>query len=206
MMRCTYLADTERGSSGSPVFNSEWQMIALHHWGGPWIDGGDIGDPSSFEINEGIRISSIVRNLRKQMRGLPGFQQERLASALNAESTWANPSSTARNTSAPKSGASVEVAEDGTATWTVPLEVSVRIPALAGPPAPEQTVTPPQALQRPQNPAASLIGAAICQTSSPAFTCPFLSLARDWSATPPRYWTRCPAPTGLSLNTTISAS
>lgn len=31
-----YVADTEQGSSGSPVFNNEWQAIALHHWGGPW--------------------------------------------------------------------------------------------------------------------------------------------------------------------------
>jgi endonuclease G, mitochondrial len=140
-----YLADTERGSSGSPVFNSEWQMIALHHWGGPWIDGGDVGDPSSFEINEGIRISSIVRNLRTQMRNLPAIQQERLVSALNAEGTGASPSSTAYNTSAQQSGTSVKVAEDGTATWTVPLEVSVRIPALAGQqPAPEPNMTTPQ--------------------------------------------------------------
>ena len=31
-----YVADTEQGSSGSPVFNNEWEPIALHHWGGPW--------------------------------------------------------------------------------------------------------------------------------------------------------------------------
>ena len=30
-----YLADTEPGSSGSPVFNDQWQTVALHHWGGP---------------------------------------------------------------------------------------------------------------------------------------------------------------------------
>lgn len=139
-----YLADTERGSSGSPVFNSEWQMIALHHWGGPWIDGGVAGGPSSFEINEGIRISSIVRNLRTQRRNLPAFQQERLASALNAEGTGASPSSKAYKTPAHQSGASVEVAEDGTATWTVPLEVSVRIPTLARQPAPAPNTTTPQ--------------------------------------------------------------
>ena len=31
-----YVADTEQGSSGSPVFNNEWEPIALHHWGGPF--------------------------------------------------------------------------------------------------------------------------------------------------------------------------
>ena len=136
-----YLADTERGSSGSPVFNSEWQMIALHHWAGPWIDG---RGSSSFEINEGIRISSIVRNLRTQMRNLPAFQQQRLVSALNAEGAGAtNPKGAARTPT--NSNASFEVAEDGTATWTVPLEVSVRIPALAGSPASAPSVTAPQA-------------------------------------------------------------
>lgn len=140
-----YLADTERGSSGSPVFNSEWQMIALHHWGGPWIDGGDVGVPSSFEINEGIRISSIVRNLRTQMRNLPAVQQDRLASALNVEGNEESASKSTSKTLTTQAGASVEVTEDGTATWTVPLEVSVRIPALAGQPTPEPTVTMPKA-------------------------------------------------------------
>lgn len=140
-----YLADTEGGSSGSPVFNSEWQMIALHHWGGPWIEGREDGDRPSFEINEGIRISSIVRNLRTQMRSLSPIQQERLASALNAERAGADPSSTAHTPAAAQSSASVEVAEDGTATWTVPLEVSVRIPALGGQPAPEPTEAASQA-------------------------------------------------------------
>ncbi len=137
-----YLADTERGSSGSPVFNSEWQMIALHHWGGPWIDGRGGSDPSSFEINEGIRISSIVRDLRRQMHGLPAVQQERLAAALSAETTGAG---APRDTPAPKPGASMDISPDGTATWTLPLEVSVRIPALAGQPAPAPTVTVPPA-------------------------------------------------------------
>lgn len=138
-----YLADTERGSSGSPVFNSEWQMIALHHWGAPWIDGRGASDPSSVEINEGIRISSIVRELRAQMHNLPVSQQERLASALSAESTRATrPSSTARQAPQPRSN--VEVAEDGTATWTIPLEVSVRIPALASQPASGPIVPTPK--------------------------------------------------------------
>ena len=30
-----YHADTERGSSGSPVFNDQWEIVALHHPGVP---------------------------------------------------------------------------------------------------------------------------------------------------------------------------
>jgi len=46
-----YVADTEPGSSGAPVFNDEWQLVALHHASVPWGDG--------LLINEGIRISAI---------------------------------------------------------------------------------------------------------------------------------------------------
>jgi endonuclease G len=33
-----YLADTEQGSSGSPVFNDRWEVIALHHQAVPSLD------------------------------------------------------------------------------------------------------------------------------------------------------------------------
>lgn len=47
-----YTTDTEGGSSGSPVFNNEWQLCALHHAG--WKNEDDSA------TNEGIRISAIV--------------------------------------------------------------------------------------------------------------------------------------------------
>ena len=59
-----YLADTDRGSSGSPVFNNNWQVIALHHWGGPSpavLQG--MAAHADVEVNEGIRISAIVKDL-----------------------------------------------------------------------------------------------------------------------------------------------
>jgi endonuclease G len=33
-----YLTDTEPGSSGSPVYNDQWEVIALHHSGVPKVD------------------------------------------------------------------------------------------------------------------------------------------------------------------------
>lgn len=62
-MVAQYLTDTLPGSSGSPVFNDEWQLIALHHSGG-WIP-----EPSSASThfrNEGIRISAILERLKEK--------------------------------------------------------------------------------------------------------------------------------------------
>ncbi|MGB8315428.1 MAG: DNA/RNA non-specific endonuclease [Aestuariivirga sp.] len=65
-----YVADTEPGSSGSPVFNNEWQVIALHHWGGPSpMAIPALAPGASYEINEGVRISSIVKDLRLKAQG-----------------------------------------------------------------------------------------------------------------------------------------
>mmetsp|Transcript_2908 Transcript_2908/g.8752 ORF Transcript_2908/g.8752 Transcript_2908/m.8752 type:complete len:704 (-) Transcript_2908:116-2227(-) len=53
-----YRADTEPGSSGSPVFNDEWELVALHHAG--WKDR---RWGSSAATNEGVRIAAIVAHL-----------------------------------------------------------------------------------------------------------------------------------------------
>jgi len=56
-----YTADTEPGSSGSPVFSSSWELVALHHAGGEQID-------QVWKNNEGIRISAIIRYLENLLR------------------------------------------------------------------------------------------------------------------------------------------
>ena len=65
-----YEADTLRGSSGSPVFNKQWDLVALHHSGvfekdanGDYVlDDGEY----VYSANEGIRISKIVEFIKKQ--------------------------------------------------------------------------------------------------------------------------------------------
>jgi V8-like Glu-specific endopeptidase len=54
-----YTADTEPGSSGSPVFNNSWVLIALHHAGGDQ-------DPATGKWlnNEGMRLDKIVQDIR----------------------------------------------------------------------------------------------------------------------------------------------
>jgi V8-like Glu-specific endopeptidase len=52
-----YTTDTMRGSSGSPVFNDEWKVVAIHHAGGDLVTNKK-GD-TDF-LNEGILMSSIM--------------------------------------------------------------------------------------------------------------------------------------------------
>jgi V8-like Glu-specific endopeptidase len=65
-----YQTDTERGSSGSPVFNNEWKVIALHHAGKTEDEGGLVVDDKTGEkrgANEGILIKQIVQNIGKDI-------------------------------------------------------------------------------------------------------------------------------------------
>jgi hypothetical protein len=55
--RLTYLNDTHPGSSGSPCFNANWELVALHH----------SGDPAFRpQYNEGIPIAQIVNLLNQR--------------------------------------------------------------------------------------------------------------------------------------------
>ncbi|HEX5593799.1 MAG TPA: DNA/RNA non-specific endonuclease [Solirubrobacterales bacterium] len=54
-----YRTDTEPGSSGSPVFNDQWEFVALHHASVP-----SDAEPGKV-INEGIRVSQIIGRLRQ---------------------------------------------------------------------------------------------------------------------------------------------
>lgn len=62
--RVQYLTDTEPGSSGSPVFDKEWNVVALHHSGG-WLSEPGAADPArQFYRNEGILIDAVIAGLR----------------------------------------------------------------------------------------------------------------------------------------------
>ncbi len=108
-----YETDTEVGSSGSPVYNDTWDVIALHHYGQPFIAKLDAADAHEIPINanEGIRASSIHAELTAQLGALPAAQQPLLASAL---ALYKNPLSgaagkTPRGVPAPRASASPPV-------------------------------------------------------------------------------------------------
>ncbi len=59
--RVRYATNTEGGSSGSPCFDFDWNLVALHHY----------GDPSAFNVpphyNQGIPINKIRDRIRKKV-------------------------------------------------------------------------------------------------------------------------------------------
>ncbi|MCR5868225.1 DNA/RNA non-specific endonuclease [Aquincola sp. J276] len=71
-----YTTDTLPGSSGSPAFNKDWELVAVHHSGVPRMQGENIllkngnvwrpGVPDSdidWVANEGVRISKLHAHL-----------------------------------------------------------------------------------------------------------------------------------------------
>lgn len=58
--RIQYLTDTLKGSSGSPVFNSKWEVVALHHSGGMKQQYEPELPPGIKSRNEGIHINKII--------------------------------------------------------------------------------------------------------------------------------------------------
>lgn len=61
-----YRAPTQPGSSGSPVFNLDWELLAIHHAGHEHVSclNGKVG---SYQANEGIGIEAIRAELSKQI-------------------------------------------------------------------------------------------------------------------------------------------
>ncbi|WP_166822049.1 DNA/RNA non-specific endonuclease [Thalassoroseus pseudoceratinae] len=55
-----YYADTNRGSSGSPVVNDQWFPVALHHRSVP-----DYYNTCEYVANRGIRVSEIYKRLEQ---------------------------------------------------------------------------------------------------------------------------------------------
>jgi endonuclease G len=137
-----YIADTEPGSSGSPVFNNEWEPIALHHWGGPHLETKGIdGRLLRSEVNEGIRISAIVKTLRRGQSIADSRSRATVTEVLQlwdeSQRTGPVPPRAARENADAATGATTRHNNDGSISWIVPIEINVRAPLLA------PAVTPP---------------------------------------------------------------
>ena len=97
-----YEADTQPGSSGSPVFNDQWEVVALHHMGVPkknskgqflttdnkvWKKG-DNPERLAWVSNEGIRISKLTDFIEKAplQASMQALRQELLNPPLQDDS------------------------------------------------------------------------------------------------------------------------
>ncbi len=82
-----YYSSARVGSSGSPLFNERFEVIALHHWGAPtraaFTSQGVIGPKST---KEGIRISAIIKRINKEKNKL-GFRKRALIEKALKDST-----------------------------------------------------------------------------------------------------------------------
>lgn len=70
--RVHYLADTMPGSSGSPVLNNHWEVIALHHSGGahpPQKASADLQKllRGQYKFNEGIPMRAILPHIERYL-------------------------------------------------------------------------------------------------------------------------------------------
>ncbi len=137
-----YTTDTEPGSSGSPCFNDQWELIALHHSGvprmnkdkilkkdgAPWLS--DRDDPALIDwiANEGARVSAIVGALD----AAPLASQARDLRDAALDGPAPNPVEVARSSIAPSTvpsrtaGTSVG-AQPGSVSFSVPLTVTVSL-------------------------------------------------------------------------------
>lgn len=140
-----YTSDTEPGSSGSPVFSDLWEVVALHHSGVPKTDAagnliakdGTIWrqgmDPKklAWVANEGIRISSLIQDLKAKLNGLPNNARQLAEELLNKEAP--NPLEVKEEADQykpkpviyPDSNPSPNLQISGEATWTIPLQVKI---------------------------------------------------------------------------------
>ncbi len=145
-----YKTDTAPGSSGSPVFNDQWEIVGLHHSGVPRKDAngriltrdGSIWKQSMGEhkidwiANEGIRVSRLVNYIKNLP--LTDAQRRRLRTDLLEKDPPLQPlrdealpqtngqisASTAPHAAAYSSQPTIV---NGNAVWTMPLQVSIKL-------------------------------------------------------------------------------
>jgi endonuclease G len=116
-----YETDTEPGSSGSPVFNDQWEIVALHHAGLPAPEHGELGGI----VNEGIRISRLIAFLRGHEFSAA---EQAIVSRLFDERAVVPPAARAAGPARPVLTSTAATAEGmaQTVTLTVPFDIRLR--------------------------------------------------------------------------------
>ncbi|WP_427117197.1 DNA/RNA non-specific endonuclease [Pseudarthrobacter scleromae] len=151
-----YHTDTSPGSSGSPLFNNQWEVLGLHHSGVParnaagdilTVDG-TVWDSTQDELriqwvaNEGIRISSILAWLGANADGMTNEERALLEEALNPPPLPAGPPHPVEllhPVDGRQAPAQVQLPQpveqpvatvEGAVSLTIPLHITVRLGAV----------------------------------------------------------------------------
>ncbi|MEV7862889.1 endonuclease [Streptomyces hirsutus] len=144
-----YESDTREGSSGSAVFNDQWEVVALHHSAVPKTDAegrplsidGTVWRPEmgeqqlAWRANEGVRISRVLRALHEApLSGEAArLRDEVFTTGLTsspAESAPPMPSPNGKSTRPGADGSPAQAQEqmhatDGAAQFTIPLRITL---------------------------------------------------------------------------------
>jgi endonuclease G, mitochondrial len=139
-----YSTDTLGGSSGSPVYNNDWFVVALHHSGIPeqrngkiqTIEGEDFNPQTMDEArikwaaNEGIRASRIFQTLKQVLPTHPLLQP---LFTVTPESARIHGTTLDPLDSVPSLTRNVNLmSQDRLQTVTIPLQITLQINANGG--------------------------------------------------------------------------
>lgn len=146
-----YETDTAPGSSGSPVFNDQWEVVALHHAGVPRTDehgkplavDGSVWEPSmgeqrlDWKANEGVRISRVLGALRQVPMSGPAaaLREEIFAAGASLHTVEVSPPPPGRTngvghqslTGLVPDGAVQQPVPGGTVRLSVPLNITLSV-------------------------------------------------------------------------------
>lgn len=133
-----YQTDTVGGSSGSPAFNTTWDVVALHHksfprvvrrdgrdaWlardGRPWTE--SMGDAAvDWIANEGVRVSKIIEYLRQSAPDHP------LTRAVTSAGDAPVPGEALPGDDGPAGGVRLVRGRDGRIKVLVPVEIDLNM-------------------------------------------------------------------------------
>ena len=176
-----YVTDTEPGSSGSPVFNDQWEVVALHHSGVPrtrdgkliakdgsvWEEGMD-PDALDWVANEGVRVSRLVDSIQKLPLTGEAARLRNEMLTLEPPHPFEAASLANGNGHADPPPVPPETPRPGVSTWTIPLRVTVDLGApVAGVGAAAVVPAAPVVSVAPVGPPAPVVGPAPAGPAGP---------------------------------------
>jgi endonuclease G, mitochondrial len=154
-----YTADTDRGASGGPVCNDQWELTALHHAGVPkrdpggrillvsgmpWDGNADRVDHIDWIANEGVRVSRITEYMEQGQGSLSAAQQalyqQVFAPAPELLGESSGPARAMSSAALPAVGLTAaglpagqppRIDDQGNVVWTIPIEVRIGLASVA---------------------------------------------------------------------------